>query len=100
MIVAIKLIMSCCMLLQGDDEQTIDEDEALITEAEREEELAALQNEADQPLEEILKSYMNNTGEYIHFCHVLKFLQRFLCVFFVYTMGTIFRDHDQFKHSQ
>ncbi|KAH7651995.1 DNA helicase protein [Dioscorea alata] len=45
----------------GDDEQTIDEDEALITEAEQEEELAALQNEADQPLEEILKSYMNNT---------------------------------------
>ncbi|KAJ7976011.1 protein PHOTOPERIOD-INDEPENDENT EARLY FLOWERING 1-like [Quillaja saponaria] len=40
-----------------DDEHTIDEDEALITEAEREEEVAALQNEMDLPLEELLKRY-------------------------------------------
>ncbi|XP_062219951.1 protein PHOTOPERIOD-INDEPENDENT EARLY FLOWERING 1-like isoform X2 [Phragmites australis] len=40
-----------------DDERTIDEDEAQITEAERNEELAALQAEADLPLDEILKMY-------------------------------------------
>ncbi|KAJ0503173.1 putative DNA helicase chromatin remodeling SNF2 family [Helianthus annuus] len=40
-----------------DDERTIEEDEALITEDERREELAALQNEADLPLEELLKRY-------------------------------------------
>ncbi|CAA0837477.1 Protein PHOTOPERIOD-INDEPENDENT EARLY FLOWERING 1 [Striga hermonthica] len=40
-----------------DDERTIEEDEALITKEEREEELAALQNEVDLPLEEILKRY-------------------------------------------
>ncbi|KAL0452991.1 UNVERIFIED_CONTAM: protein PHOTOPERIOD-INDEPENDENT EARLY FLOWERING 1 [Sesamum latifolium] len=40
-----------------DDERTIEEDEALITKEEREEELAALQNEIDLPLEEILKRY-------------------------------------------
>lgn len=40
-----------------DDEQTIEEDEALITEEERKEELAALQNEVDLPLEELLKRY-------------------------------------------
>uniref|UniRef100_A0A0D9VJP4 DNA helicase n=1 Tax=Leersia perrieri TaxID=77586 RepID=A0A0D9VJP4_9ORYZ len=40
-----------------DDEHTIDEDEAQITEAERNEELAALQAEADLPLEVILKLY-------------------------------------------
>ncbi|KAL2464783.1 Protein PHOTOPERIOD-INDEPENDENT EARLY FLOWERING 1 [Forsythia ovata] len=40
-----------------DDEHTIEEDEALITKEEREEELAALQNEIDLPLEELLKSY-------------------------------------------
>ncbi|KAI3826232.1 hypothetical protein L1987_00277 [Smallanthus sonchifolius] len=40
-----------------DDEHTIEEDEALITEDERQEELAALQNEADLPLEELLKRY-------------------------------------------
>ncbi|KAJ0985563.1 hypothetical protein J5N97_003919 [Dioscorea zingiberensis] len=44
-----------------DDEQTIDEDEALVSKEERREELAALQNEADLPLEELLKSYMNNS---------------------------------------
>ncbi|KAL5213101.1 hypothetical protein ABZP36_023948 [Zizania latifolia] len=40
-----------------DDERTIDEDEAQITEAERNEELAALQAEADLPLDDILKLY-------------------------------------------
>ncbi|CAM0908654.1 unnamed protein product [Alopecurus aequalis] len=43
---------------QEDDERTIDVDEALITEAERNEELAALEAEADLPLDEILKMYM------------------------------------------
>lgn len=40
-----------------DDEQTIEEDEALITEEERKEELEALHNEMDVPLEELLKQY-------------------------------------------
>uniref|UniRef100_J3LG01 DNA helicase n=1 Tax=Oryza brachyantha TaxID=4533 RepID=J3LG01_ORYBR len=40
-----------------DDEHTIDEDEAQITEAERNEELAALHAEADLPLDDILKLY-------------------------------------------
>lgn len=40
-----------------DDECTIEEDEALFTEQERQEELAALQNEVDLPLEELLKQY-------------------------------------------
>ncbi|GAB4843785.1 Pharynx and intestine in excess protein 1 [Ancistrocladus abbreviatus] len=40
-----------------DDEQTIEEDEALITKEERQEELAALQHEVDLPLEELLKRY-------------------------------------------
>ena len=46
---------------QEDDERTIDEDEAKITEAERKEELAALEAEADLPLEEILKAYSKRT---------------------------------------
>ncbi|CAA2954562.1 PHOTOPERIOD-INDEPENDENT EARLY FLOWERING 1 isoform X1 [Olea europaea subsp. europaea] len=40
-----------------DDEHTIEEDEALISKEEREEELAALQTEIDLPLEELLKRY-------------------------------------------
>ncbi|GAV63949.1 SNF2_N domain-containing protein/Helicase_C domain-containing protein/HSA domain-containing protein [Cephalotus follicularis] len=40
-----------------DDEHTIEEDEALITKEERQEELEALQNETDLPLEELLKRY-------------------------------------------
>ncbi|KAJ9153312.1 hypothetical protein P3X46_026762 [Hevea brasiliensis] len=40
-----------------DDEHTIEEDEALITEEERQEELAALHNEVDIPVEELLKRY-------------------------------------------
>ncbi|XP_071911485.1 protein PHOTOPERIOD-INDEPENDENT EARLY FLOWERING 1-like isoform X3 [Coffea arabica] len=40
-----------------DDEHTIEQDEALITKEEREEELAALQDEIDLPLEELLKRY-------------------------------------------
>ncbi|XP_058091904.1 protein PHOTOPERIOD-INDEPENDENT EARLY FLOWERING 1-like isoform X2 [Magnolia sinica] len=43
-----------------DDEHTIEEDEALITEEERREELAALQDEVDLPLEELLKRYATN----------------------------------------
>ncbi|CAN4095126.1 unnamed protein product [Withania somnifera] len=39
------------------DEHTIEEDEAVITKEEREEELAALQNEVNLPLEELLKRY-------------------------------------------
>nr|GMD44637.1 protein PHOTOPERIOD-INDEPENDENT EARLY FLOWERING 1 isoform X1 [Ipomoea batatas] len=40
-----------------DDEHTIEEDEALITREEREEELEALQKEMDLPIEELLKRY-------------------------------------------
>jgi hypothetical protein len=40
-----------------DDEHTIEEDEALITEEERQEELTALRNEVDLPLEELLRRY-------------------------------------------
>ncbi|KAK9096057.1 hypothetical protein Sjap_021554 [Stephania japonica] len=43
-----------------DDEHTMEEDDALITKEERLEELEALQNEMDLPLEELLKRY--NTG--------------------------------------
>ncbi|KAJ4705577.1 protein PHOTOPERIOD-INDEPENDENT EARLY FLOWERING 1-like [Melia azedarach] len=40
-----------------DDEHTIEEDEAFITEEERKEELEALRNETDIPIEELLKRY-------------------------------------------
>ncbi|KAF6138039.1 hypothetical protein GIB67_042944, partial [Kingdonia uniflora] len=40
-----------------DNERTIEEDEALFTEMERQEELRALQNEMDLPLDELLKCY-------------------------------------------
>ncbi|KAM6571583.1 hypothetical protein CsatA_015663 [Cannabis sativa] len=46
-----------------DDEHTIEEDEALITKEERQEELAALQNEIDLPLEELLKRYAGKETE-------------------------------------
>ncbi|KAL0297872.1 UNVERIFIED_CONTAM: syntaxin [Sesamum calycinum] len=49
----ICILYSIC--LHKDDEHTIEEDEALITKEEREDELAALQSEIDLPLEEILK---------------------------------------------
>lgn len=45
------------ILLQEDDEHTIEADEALITEEERREELEALQNESELPLEELLNRY-------------------------------------------
>lgn len=45
-----------------DDEHTLEEDEALITEDERREELTALQNEMDLPLEELLRRYTVNEG--------------------------------------
>ena len=50
-------------LFQEDDEQTIEEDEALITKEERQEELAALQNEIDLPLEDLLKRYTREKSE-------------------------------------
>ena len=50
-------------MLQEDDERTIDEDEAQITEAERNEELAALQAEVDLPLDVILKTYTETKGD-------------------------------------
>lgn len=50
-------------MLQEDDEHTIDEDEAQITEAERNEELAALEAEADLPLDVILKMYTEIKGD-------------------------------------
>ncbi|TKY53265.1 PHOTOPERIOD-INDEPENDENT EARLY FLOWERING 1 [Spatholobus suberectus] len=40
-----------------DDERTIEQDEALITKEERQEELAALRDEMDLPIEELLKRY-------------------------------------------
>uniref|UniRef100_A0A7N1A0R7 DNA helicase n=1 Tax=Kalanchoe fedtschenkoi TaxID=63787 RepID=A0A7N1A0R7_KALFE len=40
-----------------DDERTIEKDEALITEQERRDELIALRNEMDLPLEELVKRY-------------------------------------------
>ncbi|KAI5593489.1 hypothetical protein BDE02_03G017100 [Populus trichocarpa] len=45
-----------------DDEHTIEEDEALITKEERQEELEALHNEMDIPLEELLKRYAVEKG--------------------------------------
>ncbi|CAI0375705.1 unnamed protein product [Linum tenue] len=54
---------SCFMFFQEDDERTIEEDEALITEEERQEELVALQNEVDLPLEELLKLYTADEGK-------------------------------------
>ncbi|GAY32612.1 hypothetical protein CUMW_003290 [Citrus unshiu] len=45
-----------------DDEHTIEEDEALITEEERKEELEALHNETDIPLQELLKRYAVDKG--------------------------------------
>lgn len=41
----------------------MEEDEALITEEERQEELTALHNEVDLPLEELLKRYAVNKGD-------------------------------------
>ncbi|XP_019414895.1 PREDICTED: protein PHOTOPERIOD-INDEPENDENT EARLY FLOWERING 1 isoform X1 [Lupinus angustifolius] len=46
-----------------DDERTLEEDEALITEEERKEELAALRDEIDLPIEELLKRYAEEKGE-------------------------------------
>ncbi|XP_073261735.1 protein PHOTOPERIOD-INDEPENDENT EARLY FLOWERING 1 isoform X3 [Populus alba] len=45
-----------------DDEHTIEEDEALITAEERQEELEALHNETDIPLEELLNRYTVEKG--------------------------------------
>lgn len=60
------------ILLQEDDEHTIEEVEAVITKEEREEELAALQNEMDLPLEELLKRYAVGEGTVwlISYCRV------------------------------
>ncbi|CAN0906609.1 Protein PHOTOPERIOD-INDEPENDENT EARLY FLOWERING 1 [Linum grandiflorum] len=57
------------ILRTEDDEHTIEEDEALFTEEERQDELAALKNEVDLPVEELLKRYTadgrekSNAGE-------------------------------------
>ena len=51
------------LLLQEDDEHTIEEEEALITEEERQEELTALHNEVDLPLEELLRRYTKGEGD-------------------------------------
>lgn len=70
-------LLLCVFVLQEDDEHTIDEDEAQITEAERNEELAALQAEADLPLDDILKLYTKNKGDLrktVLFCHVSHIL--------------------------
>lgn len=59
-------MFSCMMMLfQEDDECTIEEDEARFTEQERQDELAALQNEVDLPLEELLKQYPMEKGEWL-----------------------------------
>ncbi|KAL2998511.1 hypothetical protein AAZX31_09G103500 [Glycine max] len=46
-----------------DDERTIEQDEALITKEERQEELAALRDEMDLPIQELLKRYAGEKGE-------------------------------------
>ncbi|XLU69576.1 hypothetical protein S245_028629 [Arachis hypogaea] len=46
-----------------DDEQTLEEDEAHITKEERQEELAALNDEIDLPIEELLKRYGGRNDE-------------------------------------
>ncbi|PIA31865.1 hypothetical protein AQUCO_04700010v1 [Aquilegia coerulea] len=54
-----------------DDEHTIEEDESRITADERQAELEALQDEMDEPLEEVLKRYSSQTAEQTqekHFC--------------------------------
>ncbi|KAJ6947663.1 hypothetical protein NC651_002130 [Populus alba x Populus x berolinensis] len=48
--------------IEEDDEHTIEEDEALITAEERQEELEALHNETDIPLEELLNRYTVEKG--------------------------------------
>ncbi|XP_027363680.1 protein PHOTOPERIOD-INDEPENDENT EARLY FLOWERING 1 isoform X2 [Abrus precatorius] len=48
-----------------DDERTLEQDEALITKEERQEELAALHDEMDLPIEELLKRYAEEKGESI-----------------------------------
>jgi len=48
--------------LQEDDEQTIEQDEAFITKEERQEELEALHNEMDLPIEELLIRYAGEKG--------------------------------------
>jgi hypothetical protein len=77
-------------LVQDDDEQTIDEDEALITEVERNEELAALQAEADLPLEDVLKTYKKETeGDLLQwfFFYPLSYVDRNNAMHFL-TVGT------------
>ncbi|XP_057423280.1 protein PHOTOPERIOD-INDEPENDENT EARLY FLOWERING 1 isoform X3 [Lotus japonicus] len=46
-----------------DDEQTLEEDEALITKEERQEELTALHDEMNLPIEELRKRYAGEKGE-------------------------------------
>ncbi len=54
--------MTAFLEYQEDDEATLEADEALITESERREELIALQQESELPLEQLLKNYKIGEG--------------------------------------
>ncbi len=54
--------MTAFLEYQEDDEATLEADEALITESERREELIALQQESELPLEQLLKNYKMGEG--------------------------------------
>jgi E1A-binding protein p400 len=57
-----KLHIGFFLAYQEDDEATLEADEALITEAERTEEIGALQRESELPMEELLKIYKTKSG--------------------------------------
>ncbi len=54
--------MTAFLEYQEDDEATLEADEALITESERREELNALQQESELPLDQLLKNYKMGEG--------------------------------------
>ncbi len=54
--------MAAFLEYQEDDEATLEADEALITESERREELNALQQESELPLDQLLKNYKMGEG--------------------------------------
>lgn len=56
-VVSVILTVRGVGFCQEDDEATLEADEALITEAERKEELSALQRESELPLEDLLNAY-------------------------------------------
>lgn len=79
-----KLICFCTItLLQEDDEHTIEEDEAFITEEERKEELAALQDEMDLPMEELLKRYANDEGEFSYIMGAFFLISQLFCLLLI-----------------